>query len=101
MPKPNPIVNRAVVTDTVCDVMHEKFRDDSIDALLTRPFEAIGMALDVLKKSGRINGTKANRIARNLVGILTADADAEKLINDVLRVALSSRKRGELRKDRY
>ncbi len=101
MPKPKPIANREVTTDVICEVMQNKFRDESIDSVLCRPFAAIGLALDVLKKSERINRAKANRVARNLLGIITADPDAEKLINEILRTALASRKRGDLKKDRY
>lgn len=76
-----PIDDRATVTDTICEVMHDHYRSHSIDSLLCRPHDAIEMAERVLRKLGKKN---------------SPDAVAE-----ICRAALSSRKRGDLKRDRY
>lgn len=75
------IKDRARVTDIICDVMHSHFRDLSIDTLLTWPHKAIEMAKLVCKRIG-CNAT-------------------EEKIHEICRTALSSRKRGDLKRDRY
>ena len=75
------IRDRERVTDMIVDVMHDNFRDMSIDTLLTWPTKAIEMAKLVCKRLG-CNAT-------------------EDKIHEICRTAMSSRKRGDLKKDRY
>lgn len=105
MPRANgnsdPIRNRDLITDAVCKVMHARFRDDSIDSLLTRPVDAIEMALDVAAESGELSGKAASRLRKELRAAFAAEQGAEDLVAKICRAALSSRKRGDLRKERY
>lgn len=99
--KSDPIRNREIVTDAVCKVMHDQFRDDSIDSLLTRPVDAIKMALGVAVESGELSAAAANRLRSAVRNAFNAEQGAEDLIARICRTALSSRKRGDLKKERY
>ncbi len=97
----DPITNREIITDAVCKVMHDRFRDDSIDSLLTRPVDAIEMALDVAVESDQLSNASASRIRKALRTAFNAEQGSEDLIAKICRAALSSRKRGDLKKERY
>lgn len=97
MPRANEIHDRAALTDHICDVMQEAYRSTTIDTLLTHPLDAVRMALQVGVKSGRFPNAAARRVERSLQAIETDAAHAVPAINEILRCALSSRKRGEFR----
>jgi len=99
---PEPIRNRDAITDHIVDVMHDEgFRDLSIDNLLSHPFFAIAMALRVAIRSGTVTAATAKRIAGELTAMVKREPKAVEAINEVLRIALRSRKAGDLRQDRY
>jgi hypothetical protein len=81
MSKANAIKDRKTVADHVSDAMHRHWPSWSIDTLLTHPHEAIEMATLVLGKLKRPT-TREN-------------------VHEVCRAALSSRKRGDLKRDRH
>lgn len=81
MPKAAEIKDRKSVADQVCEWMHNHCRDMSIDTLLTWPDHATAMAKAVCRRMHRKP---------------TSDA-----IHEICRAALSSRKRGDLKRDRY
>lgn len=95
------IRDRKSVADHVAGYMQNVCPSFSIDGLLCRPLEAIEMAVTVSHAAGRISAAAAGRIRRAVRDAAKADADAVEAINEVCRAALSSRKRGELRRDRY
>jgi hypothetical protein len=99
--KSDPISNREVVTDAICKVMHDRFRDDSIDSLLTRPVDAIEMALDVAVQSGDLSKAAVGRLVNGIRKLFRDEQGAEDLIAKICRAGLSSRKRGDLKKERY
>jgi hypothetical protein len=76
----DPITDRKTVTDAVADVMHQRWPSWSIDTLLCHPHAAIAMATDVCKRLQR--------------------KPTEAAVAEICRVALSSRKRGDLRRDK-
>jgi hypothetical protein len=90
------IRDRATITDHVSDVMHQHFCDTSIDRLLTRPFEA--MALAVAAKSGRLKRPAAKYIATQIDELVAREPAAVEAINEICRRALASRKRGHLKR---
>lgn len=73
------IKDRQRTTDAIADVMHERWPSWTIDTLLCHPFDAIDMAREVCARLSR-KATKEQ-------------------INEICRIALSSRKRGDLRRD--
>lgn len=79
MPNANTIRDRQRTTDVIAEVMHEQCPSWSIDTLLTHPHDAIRVAREACRRLQR----KATREA----------------IHDICRCALSSRKRGDLRRD--
>lgn len=99
--KPEPIRNREAVTDFVCEVMHDSYRDVSIDALLARPFDAVAMALKVLTRSGLMSKRRTVYFAQHVAELIEREPELVDLINTICRTALRSRKAGDLRKDRY
>lgn len=77
----NQIKDRATITDHVHDWMHAHARDMSIDTLLTWPDKSAEMGRAICRRMGR----KA-----------TPEA-----IHEICRAALSSRKRGDLKRDKH
>lgn len=73
------IKDRQRTTDVIADVMHANWPSWTIDTLLCHPHDAIWMAQQVCNRLSR----KATR----------------REINEICRIALSSRKRGDLRRD--
>lgn len=80
MSQATPIKDRERMTDQIAEVMHQQCPSWTIDTLLTWPDKAQAMARAVLKRLGR--------------------RATSETIHEVLRCALSSRKRGDLRRDR-
>jgi hypothetical protein len=100
--KPAPIRDLDRVTDTICKVMAEgPWRDCSIDKLLTRPTDALRMALKVGVELGRLNNTAARRVKTAIDALDTAEVETSLNVNEILRAALAARKRGNLKLDRY
>ncbi len=97
----NPINNREAMTDAVCAAMHDRFRDDSIDSLLTRPVDALDMALDAAVRAGRMSNAARTRVVGGVRRLFKDEQGSEDLVAEICRAALSSRKRGDLKKDRY
>jgi hypothetical protein len=97
---PKTIKDRKSVTDHVADVMHARWKAWSIDTLLCHPIEAIEMALDVAVRAGRISDRQARSIFKTIAA-LNEHGDAVDTINEICRTALSSRKRGDLKRDRH
>ena len=79
MPKPNTIPDRKTTTDVIASVMQELCPSWSIDTLLTYPHTAIKVAQECCRRLERRPTNEA--------------------VHGILRCALSSRKRGDLRRD--
>jgi hypothetical protein len=95
------IRNRKAITDHVCDWMQSNTPSLSIDTLLTRPLDAMKMGVEVGVKAGRIKKDRAKRIVAELKRLGEFFGQEMDSIDDVCRAALSSRKRGDLKRDRY
>lgn len=76
--------------------MHAQRPAWGIDALLTRPFATIEMALNVGVKTGRIEAGDAHRLTSALQTICRSsqNAVAMKSIDGICRAAMAARKRG-------
>lgn len=98
--KPEPISNREAITDAVCEVMQASYRDQSIDALVCRPFDAIAMAVRVAVKTGTCKRDDAKAFMSLLDDATNGHPLVPKL-NEICRTAMSARKRGDLRTDKY
>jgi hypothetical protein len=100
--RPEPLVNREQITDAVCAVMHQRYRDASIDQLLCQPIQAALMAIEVARRTEAITKKDAERLWDGLLGVIeNGPKGIERTLNNICRTALASRKRGDLRKDRY
>src|SRR4051794_30003918 len=95
------IRDRKTIADHVCAYMHENHRALTIDTLLSRPLDAMRMGATVAAKSQRISERSAKRIFSALRALEHNEGEAVDAIDDVCRAALSSRKRGDLKRDRY
>lgn len=95
------IRDRQSIADHVAGYMQNVCPSFSIDTLLTRPLDAIEMAVTVAHAAGRISGASAGRLRRAIRQIVEQDGAAVEAIYEVCRAALASRKRGDLRRDRY
>lgn len=96
-----PATNAEATTDHVCTVMGERWRDKSIEQLLTQPLMAIEMSVEVCLRSGTLGKTQVGHILDLVEAIRRVNTDAEGCVHDVCRIALNKRKRGDLKKDRY
>ena len=99
--RPAPTTNAGATTDHVCDVMSNLCRDLSIEQLLCRQLMALEMAVAVCQRQGTVGEEVAARVLDGVAAIRAIDPDLEAALHDVCRIALNSRKRGDLRKDQY
>ena len=98
--KPEAIRNREAITDAVQVVMHDCYRDQSIDSLMCRPLDALAMAVKVAVKTGSCT----RDAGKQFMALLDDASNAHPLVpklNEICRTALSARKRGDLRTDKY
>jgi hypothetical protein len=65
----------------------------SIDVLLTRPIDAMVMAIDVARRTKHISNAKAVAL-NNIVSSLRFSPDTIETINGICRAAMNGRKRG-------
>jgi len=104
MAKAPEIKDREAITDHICTVMHDQYRDTSIDVLLTHPVDAIEMAIEVGARAGRINKAAAKEWRRKLKDLRLSDVPSATgtidTVNEILRAAIAARKRGDLKRDR-
>ena len=92
--------SRKQMTDHVCDYMAKHHRDITIDTLLTDPAKALRMGIEVGRRAGLI--ADADRVkAVELLDRLDQLKGVVGPASDVCHCALASRKRGELKRDRY
>ena len=99
-PKPENVLRDRIV-DAVHVYMHDNYRDSGIDKLLTRPLVALELGVDVGEQVGVISRTQARIIRRHVRQLFTEPAPPTiAAFSEVCRIALSARKRGELRRDR-
>jgi hypothetical protein len=101
MPAGKSIKDRKTVADHVCDYMHENCRAWSIDTLLSRPLDALRMGLAVAGKSGKCPRGDAASITKALDALAKRFPAVFDDVDEVCRAALSSRKRGDLKRDKY
>jgi hypothetical protein len=88
------------LADHVCEYMHDHHRALSIDTLLTRPLDTFRMGLNVAARRQSIPLSEVKAIAK-LLDQLATHTNAMEAVDDVCREALNSRKRGDLKRDRY
>lgn len=110
MPKPKrakraaakPIRNRDAKTDAVCEWMHARHRDLSIDALLCMPVESLAMAVSVAASLGElVRASRAQQLVDHFVTFARQSPTDMAAIASVLRAAMNGRKRGDLRRDAH
>lgn len=97
---PEPIRDRGTITDHVAEWMHHRCPSFSIDTLLCHPDLAMEMGIDVAETAGRISAAQGKRLRRALRSLFEQQATAD-VVHEICRTALSSRKRGDLRRDAH
>jgi hypothetical protein len=95
------IKDRQRIADHVADWMQANTPSFSIDTLVCRPLDALRMGAEVAAKSGRISDRAARKIVRVINSLVKAEPNAIDEAEEICRCAMSSRKRGELKRDRH
>src|SRR5689334_22041132 len=96
----DPIKDRSGTTDQIADWMHKHYPSWTIDTLLCHGDLAIAMCLAIASKSGRIKRGDATKLSKALNVISEIETETG-FIYEILRTALASRKRGDLKPDKH